>query len=239
MRLNKYLAQAGIASRRKADTLISEGRVSVNGEIVSQLGIQVDDVKDIVSLDGKPLKPVKEMVYIMLHKPVSYLVSCDDNFRRPTVLDLVGKYRNLVKPVGRLDLNSSGLLLLTNDGELAFRLTHPRYNIDKTYLVKCEGFLADEQIAGLEKGVRFEDGVITAPAKIELLSRTENFSRYRITIHEGRKRQIRLMSLTLGHRVIALKRLSFGSLNLGDLNEGKYRSLTPDEIIKLRSLVKL
>ncbi len=218
--------------------LIEEGHISINGQVVTQLGTQVDEAKDDVRLDGKPIKPIEEFIYVMLHKPVSYLVTCDDQFRRPTVLDLVGKHRNIVKPVGRLDLNSSGLLLLTNDGELAFRLTHPRFKIDKTYLVKCEGLLGDEEIKKLESGIEIEGGM-TAPAKVELLSRTGGFSRFHITIHEGRKRQIRIMCLTLGHRVIALKRLVFGNLTLGNLDEGKYRLLSLEETATLKGLVKL
>jgi 23S rRNA pseudouridine2605 synthase len=238
MRLNRYLAQAGVASRRRADSLIEGGKVAINGQIITNLGTQVDETKDIVEVDGKPIKPVDDNVYILLNKPVSYLVTCDDQFNRPIVLDLVGKYRNLVKPVGRLDLNSSGLLLLTNDGELAFRLTHPRFKIDKTYQVKCEGLLSDAEINRLETGIELDDG-ITAPAKVELQSRTENFSRFKITIHEGRKRQVRIMCLVLGHRVISLKRLVFGNLSLDDLKEGKYRLLTENEIKELKASVKL
>lgn len=238
MRLNRYLAQAGVASRRRADILIEEGHVSINGQAVTNLGTQVDEINDRVEVDGKSVKQVDDNVYLILNKPVSYLVTCDDQFKRPIVLDLVGKYRNLVKPVGRLDLNSSGLLLLTNDGELAFRLTHPRYKIDKTYRVKCEGYLNDQDINRLETGIKLDDG-ITAPAKVELLSRTENFSRINITIHEGRKRQVRIMCLVLGHRVISLKRLVFGNLKLDDLKEGRYRLLTEEEIRQLQASVKL
>jgi 23S rRNA pseudouridine2605 synthase len=236
MRLNKFLAKAGIASRRRADTLIEEGHVSINGQIVTSLGTQVDETSDSISVDGKPAVISNEFVYLMLHKPVSYLVTRIDEFNRPTVMELVGKYRKIVKPVGRLDLNSSGLLLLTNDGELAFRLTHPRFQIDKTYLVKCEGLVTDEEVDRLEKGVAIEGG-ITAPAKIKILSQSPNFSRFEITIHEGRKRQVRLMCQAVKHEVIALKRLNFGNLQLGDLNEGKYRLLTSDEIEMLKGLV--
>jgi len=154
------------------------------------------------------------------------------------VLDLVGKYRLIVKPVGRLDLNSSGLLLMTDDGELAFRLTHPRFKIDKTYQTKCEGLLNDDEIAKFERGIELHDG-ITAPAKIELLSRTEHFSNFRITIHEGRKRQIRMMCQAIGHPVISLKRLTFGNLSLGELKSGIYRLLTDLEIASLKRLVGL
>jgi 23S rRNA pseudouridine2605 synthase len=238
MRLNKFLAKAGIASRRRADTLIEEGHVSINGQIVTNLGTQVDETSDSVAVDGKPAIISDDFVYIMLHKPVSYLVTRLDEFNRATVMELVGKYRKIVKPVGRLDLNSSGLLLLTNDGELAFRLTHPRFQIDKTYLVKCEGLLTDEEAYRLEKGVAIEGG-ITAPAKIKILTQSPNFSRFEITIHEGRKRQVRLMCQAVKHEVIALKRLNFGNLHLGELNEGKYRLLASDEVRSLKGLVGL
>jgi 23S rRNA pseudouridine2605 synthase len=238
MRLNKFLAKAGIASRRRADTLIEEGHVFVNGEIVTNLGTQVDETKDVVSVDSKPVKISDEFVYIILHKPVSYLVTRQDEFGRQTVMDLVGKYRNVVKPVGRLDLNSSGLLLLTNDGELAFRLTHPRFKIDKTYRVKCEGYLTEEEAERLEKGVAIEGG-ITAQAKIKMTMQGKDFSRFEITIHEGKKRQVRLMCLAVKHEVIALKRLSFGNLQLDDLKEGKYRPLTDEEVRILKGMVGL
>ncbi len=238
MRLNKFLAKAGIASRRHADTLIEEGHVSINGQVVTNLGTQVDEANDIVSVDGKPAKVSDDFVYIMLHKPISYLVTRMDEFGRPTVMGLVGKFRNVVKPVGRLDLNSSGLLLLTNEGELAFRLTHPRFKIDKTYRVKCEGYLTAEEAERLEKGVAIEGG-ITAPANVKITSQGQDFSRFEITIHEGKKRQVRLMCQAVKHEVIALKRLSFGNLHLGDLKEGKYRLLTDEEVKSLKGLVGL
>ena len=137
MRLNNFLAKAGIASRRAADLLLTQGRIAVNGKIVTALGSVVDEKDDEVTFDGKPVRLPEEFVYLLLNKPVGYLATCKDNFKRPIVLDLVKKCRRMVRPVGRLDLNSSGLLLLTDDGQLAFRLTHPRYKIDKKYLVKC------------------------------------------------------------------------------------------------------
>ena len=238
MRLNQFLAKAGVASRRKADILIEQGHVSINGVVVTKLGTQVDENKDKVNIDGKPAQIIPEYYYLILHKPVDYLVTVEDQFGRRTVLDLVGKFRKIVRPVGRLDLNSSGLLILTNDGELAFRLTHPRYNINKTYLVRCDGFLTDTEIKKLETGVEIE-GKKTFPAKVELISRAKNFSRFTITIHEGRKRQVRLMGGAIGHRVSTLKRISLGDLELGDLKEGAFRHLTPDEIGKLKKSVGL
>jgi pseudouridine synthase len=238
MRLNKFLAQAGVASRRNSDAIIAEGRIFVNGRSVTQLGAQVDESRDRVEMDGKAISIIRDHVYLVLHKPVSYVVTCADNFGRPTVMDLVGKFKNIARPVGRLDYNSSGLLLLTNDGELAFRTTHPRYEISKTYQVKCEGMVDDEKITRLEGGLELESGK-TAAAKIEILSRTENFSRLNISIHEGRKRQVRLMFQSVGHRVISLKRLRFGSLSLGDLKEGQFRHATREEIAALKHSVGL
>ncbi|OGC89568.1 MAG: pseudouridine synthase [candidate division Zixibacteria bacterium RBG_16_53_22] len=238
MRLNKFLAKAGVASRRNADIMIEARRVSINGKTVTELGTQVDEARDRVAVDGKPVKIVKESIYILLHKPVSYLVTCVDNFGRPTVLDLVGEHRHVVRPVGRLDYNSSGLLLLTNDGELAFRLTHPRYEIEKTYQVKCQGAISDETITRLENGIDLDIGR-TAPAKIEILNRAGNFTRLNITIHEGRKRQVRLMLQAVGHKVITLKRTRLGNLELGDLREGRYRHLTAVEARGLKRSVGL
>ncbi len=238
MRLNKFLAKAGIASRRQADTLIEEGRVSVNGIIITQLGTQVDENQDEVKVDGKLAQVSETYIYLMLHKPVGYMVTRVDEFDRATVMELVGKYRKIVKPVGRLDLNSSGLLLFTNDGELAFRLTHPRFKIDKTYQVKCEGLLTEEEVDRIEKGVMIEGG-ITSPAKIKVISRSPNSSRFLITIHEGRKRQVRLMCQAVKHEVIFLKRITFGNLELGDLKSGKYRLLETAEVQALKATVNL
>jgi 23S rRNA pseudouridine2605 synthase len=238
MRLNKFLAKAGIASRRQADTLIEEGHVSVNGEIVTQLGTQVNENQDVVKVDGKLAQPSDTYIYLILHKPVGYMVTRIDEFGRATVMELVGKYRKIVKPVGRLDLNSSGLLLFTNDGELAFRLTHPRFTIDKTYQVKCEGLLSDEEVDRIEKGVMIEGG-ITSPAKIKIISQSPSVSRFEITIHEGRKRQVRLMCQAVKHEVVFLKRISFGNLELGDLKSGKYRLLEAAEVKALKATVNL
>jgi pseudouridine synthase len=238
MRLNRFLSQAGIASRRKADILIENGRIAVNGRIVTRLGVQIDEAKDKVAYDGKVVEAVKQHIYLMLHKPVSYLVTVSDKFGRPTILALLPKFHRLVRPVGRLDLNSSGLLLLTNDGDLAFRLTHPRQKIDKVYIVKCKGYVDDNEIAKLESGVTLETGP-TAPAHVVPLERAQSLSVLRITIHEGKKRQVRLMCRAVGHSVLELKRVGFGNLRLGDLEEGKFRPLTDSELKGLRRLVKL
>ncbi len=238
MRLNKFLAKAGIASRRAADLLLEQGRIAVNGRIVAIPGSVVDETLDEITFDGKKVALPDESVYILLNKPAGYLVTCKDNFRRPIVLDLVRKYRQRVRPVGRLDFDSSGLLILTGDGELAFRLAHPRYKIDKKYLVKCDGFVSDEDIEKLRKGVELDDGM-TWPANIELISRSKNSSRFYITIHEGRKRQIKRMCQVLGHSVVTLRRVEYGGITLDNLKTGAYRILKQEEVDLLKSSVGL
>ncbi len=238
MRLNKFLAGAGVASRRAADIIIQEGRIAVNGEIVQKLGTVVDENLDKVTLDGKPLELSTAFIYLMLNKPTGYIVTSKDERNRPIILDLMGKYKSLVKPVGRLDLDSSGLLILTNDGEFAFRLSHPRYEIEKTYLVKCEGLLTDGNKMTLEAGIELDDGP-TAPAKIKLISRNDNYSRFEITIHEGRKRQVRRMCKEVDNDVLTLRRVSIGPLKLGDLEQGTFRRLKDDELTALKKAVKM
>lgn len=238
MRLNRFLAKAGIASRRAADLLLEQGRIAVNGKIVATPGSVVDETVDEITFDGKKVTLPEEFVYILLDKPVGYLVTCKDNFKRPIVLDLVREYRQLVRPVGRLDLDSSGLLLLTDDGDLAFRLAHPRYKIDKKYLVICEGFTSDEKIEKLRNGIELDDG-ITWPAKVELISRGKSSSSFYITIHEGRKRQVRRMCRALGHVLVSLQRVEYGGIRLGDLKAGAYRLLQQEEVEMLKSSVGL
>jgi 23S rRNA pseudouridine2605 synthase len=238
MRLNRFLAKAGIASRRVADRLLIEGRVAVNGRTVTETGLVIDESADEVTFDGKKLKLPGEHVYLLVNKPSGYLVTCRDDFKRPIILDLVPGYERLVRPVGRLDLDSSGLLLLTNDGELAFRLSHPRYKIDKKYLVKCEGSIPDEKLEVLAAGVELEDGR-TWPATLELISRGEGSTSFHITLHEGRKRQIRRMCSAIGHKVVSLRRIVYGGISLGRLKSGSYRHLEKREVVGLKSAVGL
>jgi 23S rRNA pseudouridine2605 synthase len=233
MRLNKFLSQAGIASRRNADQLLLKGRIAVNGEVVTTLGSIIDENKDRVTFDGKPVQLTGEYIYLVINKPPGYLVTQRDQFNRPTVMSLAGKYAKSVKPVGRLDFDSSGLLVLTNDGEFAFRLSHPRFEIDKKYLVKCEGCLGDEEISKLSGGIMLEDG-LTSPARLCLVSRSRAFSRFYITIHEGRKRQIRRMCRAVGRNVVSLKRVAIGNIELGDLKPGRLRLLEKKEIDLLK-----
>jgi len=238
IRLNKYLALAGIASRREADRMISEGRVSVNGETVEMLGIQVDGEKDKVEVDGKSVKPVKSGVYLMLNKPPGYLVTVKDPFQRPTIMDLLPSMKNRIFPVGRLDFDSEGLVLLTNDGDLANRLMHPSYQVIKEYRVRVKPKPDRSTLATLEKGISL-DGKKTAPAKFRILTTTVKGTLVLAKLHEGRKRELRRMFEYMGFRVLALKRVKLGNLHLGPLKKGKWRHLTREEVIRLKKKVRL
>jgi pseudouridine synthase len=238
IRLNKYLAQAGVASRREADRMIAEGRVCVNRKVVDTLGFLVEDGKDRVEIDGKAVKPEKALLYLILNKPRGYLVTRKDPFQRPTIMDLLPFFKARIFPVGRLDLDSEGLLLLTNDGDLAHRLMHPRYKVNKIYTLRVKKKPEPASLARLERGI-FLDGKRTAPAKIRVLSSTKQCAHLRVEIHEGRKRELKRMFETIGHRVTQLKRIRFGSLYLGTLKRGQWRFLTREEIGRLKKLVQL
>lgn len=238
IRLNKYLALAGIASRREADRMISEGRVSVNGEMVDMLGIQVDGEKDKVEVDGKSVKPMKSGVYVILNKPPGYLVTAKDPFQRPTIMNLLPSMKNRIFPVGRLDFDSEGLLLLTNDGDLANRLMHPSYQVIKEYRIRVKPEPDLSALATLQKGISL-DGKKTAPAKFRILTTTVKGTLLMAKIHEGRKRELRRMFEYMGFRVLALKRVKLGNLHLGHLKKGKWRHLTRDEVARLKKKVGL
>ncbi|MFC1903592.1 pseudouridine synthase [Chloroflexota bacterium] len=234
--LLKVLTSAGIGSRRKVADAIKQERVAVNSRVVTDFRYPVNTAKDHISVDGKPLdlKP-KQMVTLMLHKPEGFISTASDERGRRTVLDLLPeKYRHLkLYPVGRLDGDSTGLLLLTNDGDLTYRLTHPRYEYEKEYLVHIKGKLRSEDKRRLERGVKLEDGM-THPAAVREIASLPPFN-YSITIHEGRKRQVRRMFASLGHHVLALKRVRMGNLSLGNLPEGKTRELGVREVRRLIS----
>lgn len=238
IRLNKFLSQAGVASRREADKLISEGRIGVNNEIVQTLGAKIDDEKDVITIDGKRIKPKEEFQYLILYKPSGYLVTLKDPLQRPTILDLIPNLKSRVFPVGRLDFDSEGLLLLTSDGELANRLMHPRYRIKKVYVVNVKSIPERSRLQTLEKGVRI-DGKKTAPAKVRLLKAGSKSALVRIELTEGRKREVRRMFEAIGHPVRELKRVQFAELNLKNLKRGQWRHLTPTEITKLKKLTSL
>jgi len=238
IRLNKYLAQRGVASRREADRMIQEGRVAVNGRVVEDLGHKIDDERDRVAVDGRKIKPGRELVYMMLNKPKGFLVTLADPLGRATIKNLIPSLPDGVNPVGRLDKDSEGLLLLTNDGELAYRLTHPRYEVRKIYIVCAEGRISPEEIGKLEKGVHI-DGGLTAPAKVKVLESRPQSSVLQIEIHEGRKREVRQMCESVGHEVVRLTRVSFAGLRLETLLNGQWRFLKKEEVHRLKRLAGL
>lgn len=232
-RLQKFLANAGIASRRKCEELILDGKIEVNGLVVTELGTKVSE-KDIVKYNGEIVKPEEEKVYILLNKPIGYVTTAKDQFNRDTVLDLV-KVNKRIVPVGRLDMYTSGALILTNDGEFVNMLTHPRNEVNKTYNVTLKGFVENEDIQKLQNGVEIDEGYITKPAKVKILKIDEEkkISRIQITIHEGRNRQVRKMCETINKKVLALHRSSIENIDLKNLKIGEWRYLTNKEIDNL------
>ncbi|NCO67182.1 MAG: pseudouridine synthase [Nitrospirae bacterium CG_4_10_14_0_8_um_filter_41_23] len=236
-RLQKILSEMGITSRRKAEDLIFEGRVTVNGRIAT-IGTKADPVKDHIKVDGKLLIRPEPKVYIMFNKPKNVVTSLHDPEGRPTVKDFLKGVKYRVFPVGRLDYDSEGLLLLTNDGDFAHAVLHPSKKISKTYLVKVKGILDEEEIEKLKSGVRLRDGM-TLPAKVKKIKRTENNSWLEMTIYEGKKRQIRRMLEKTGHDVLKLKRIRVDGLELGKLEPGTFRYLTPEERDKIKKEVEV
>ena len=233
MRLQKYLANSGVASRRKCEELITQGRVRVNGQI-AKLGMSLNEECDIVELDGKAVTRREKTVVIMLNKPCGVISSASDPEGRRTVNDIVKDVGVRVYNVGRLDINSEGLLLMTNDGDLAYRLTHPKHMVEKTYLVLCNGLVTVEEARKLETGILLEDGM-TAPAKVERLVHVDdNRSKFFITIHEGKNRQVRRMVSAIGHDTLRSRRIRIGFLTLGTLRTGEWRYLSDIEISKLK-----
>jgi len=242
IRLQKYLANAGIASRRKCEEIITAGRVSVNQKTVTELGTKVTAGQDIISLDGKIIKPKpQKLTYIMLHKPEGVISSASDPHKRPVVTDFVKDLTQLrLFPVGRLDYDSSGLILLTNDGQLAQKLTHPRHAIPKTYTVSLRGIPTKEGLKAFREGLFIDgDSAITAPAQIKILDKKPPGCTASVTIREGRNRQIRKMCEAIGCPVLRLKRVAMASLKLGNLSRGKYRNLTKAELNRLLAEVGL
>lgn len=233
MRLNKYIAQAGLASRRKADELISAGKVKINGSILRELGYDV--VRgDVVEVDGRRIEPQNRKVYIMLNKPRGYITTMQDEQGRPTVMELAADVDCRIFPVGRLDGDTSGLLLMTNDGDFAQHLMHPSHKVWKTYRARVNGSLSQERIFRLCKGVDI-GGFVTAPAKVKVLRQMERTALVEIKIREGKNRQIRKMFDAVGNRVIELERIAIGDVLLGHLMEGHYRKLTQREIDYLKN----
>lgn len=233
-RLQKYLANCGVASRRKCEELIISGKVKVNGVIVNEVGIKVDPLKDMIEYDGKEIKKKEDKVYIMLNKPEGYISSVKDEKGRATILDIV-KVNERIYPIGRLDYDSSGLLLLTNDGEIYNKIIHPRVEIIKRYVAVVKGEVTDKDKMKFEIGIDI-GGYITAPAELKVISYDKGVSTIEIGIHEGKNRQIRKMCAAIHHDVLSLKRISIGEIKLGYLKRGEYRKLNKEELDYINSL---
>jgi len=235
MRLQKYMALCGVASRRASEELIKNGQVQVNGKVVLEMGTVVDPVKDRVLVDGKTVRPEKKKVYIMLNKPVGIVTSLKDEKGRTVVTDLIEGVDERIYPVGRLDSDTSGLLLLTNDGELAFKLTHPSKRIFKKYIAIVEGLPNKGELERLRNGIKI-DGRVTSKAKVKVLKNFGEDSILEIEIFEGRNRQVKKMCEAVNHPVKKLKRVAFGELQLGGLEAGNWRFLNDEELSFIRSL---
>ena len=229
-RLQKYLAECGIASRRKCEEYITQRKVQVNGKTITELGVKVNPEKDKITFEGKNVKQEERKVYILLNKPIGYVTTSDEQFGRDKVLDLV-KVRERVVPVGRLDMYTSGALILTNDGDFVYKVTHPKHEITKTYTVTVKGIIKNEEVEQLRKGVKIDD-YTTRPAKVKILKTDEekDISRLEITIHEGKNRQVRRMCESVGRRVIALHRSKIGNIGVKDIELGKWRYLKDFEV---------
>lgn len=228
MRLQKYIAQAGIASRRKAEELITSGCVEVNGKVVAKLGTKVDPDKDRVSVNNKVIT-FEQKIYIILNKPAGYICTLEDRHAKRKVVDIIDKKFGRLYTVGRLDKDTEGLIILTNDGDFANKITHPSQKIPKTYVVECKGKITPAKLAILQKGVDLEDG-LTSPAEVKLLSSENNKNKLEIIISEGRKRQVRRMLGALGCEVKYLQRIKIGNLELGNLEVGRYRELSREDL---------
>lgn len=234
-RLQKVMSEFGVASRRKCEEMIAEGKVKVNGCLIIEPGCKVDKQKDIIEVEGKAIKSLDTRLYILLNKPTGYITSAKDQFRRPTVLDLLKGVSIRVFPIGRLDYDTEGLLILTNDGDLTYRITHPKHNIDKTYRALVKGKVNPEDVMTFSRGIAIED-YVTASARLEIIRETKGNSIVDITIHEGKNRQVRKMCSAIGHEVIRLKRIKIGEIGLDSLKTGEWRYLAESEIKYLKAL---
>ena len=233
IRLQKFLAEAGIASRRKCEQLILDGKISVNGQTVQELGTKIVPNVDKITYCGKPVENQENKVYILLNKPIGYVTTAKDQFNRDTVLNLV-KVKERIVPVGRLDMYTSGALILTNDGEFVYKVTHPKHEITKTYTVTVKGIMQNEEVEKLKQGVQIED-YTTRPAKVKILKTDleKDISRLEITIHEGKNRQVRKMCESVGRKVLALHRSKIGNIGVKDLKLGTWRYMKKQEIESL------
>ena len=235
MRLQKYIAKSGLTSRRKAEDLILQGRVKVNGQVVNEMGITVDPEEDVVMVDDKIINLEDRKIYIILNKPEGYVTTLSDRHSEKIVLDLIKGVKERIFPVGRLDKDTTGLLLMTNDGDLAYKLTHPSHIVWKEYIALVRGIPSNREIQRLKNGVII-DGRKTSPARVELIKTNNNSAVLKIIIHEGRNRQVRKMCEYVGHPVIKLKRVAIGDIKLGDLQIGSWRYLTDKEVEYLKKI---
>lgn len=231
MRLNKYIAQSGIASRRKADDLTLNGNVRINGQVVRELGTQVQP-DDTVEVNGVVIEPTEKKVYVLLNKPVGFVTTMKDEYDRPIVSDLITDINERLFPVGRLDYNTSGLLIMTNDGDMAYKLTHPKHEVTKTYRAKVNGYISDTALAKLRRGVDI-GGFVTSRARVEVVKQNERTTVIELEIHEGKNRQVRRMCKAVGYPVMELERIAIGDIKLGHMRPGHYRKLTREEVLKL------
>ncbi len=234
-RLQKYLANQGIASRRKAEEYILQGKVKVNGKVVLELGTKINPEKDKIEFEGKEVKKQEKKTYVLLNKPIDYVTTVKDQFHRNTVVDLVKNAGNNLLPVGRLDMYTSGALILTNDGDFIYHVTHPKHEVEKTYTVTLRGKVTNEEVEKLKQGIMIEDSYITKPAKVRILKIDEekNISRLEIIIHEGKNRQVRKMCEAVGKKVVALHRSKIGNISVKDLKIGQWRYLKEEEVKEL------
>jgi len=235
IRINKYLSLCGVTSRRGAETLIAEGRVAINESRLEKTGAIVDENTDIVKVDGVIVSPVDVKVYVLLNKPASVMTTLQDPFKRKTILNFLKKLPHRVYPVGRLDFDTEGVLLLTNDGDLAFRLAHPRYQIPKVYEALVKGQFNRENAEKMLRGIKLEDGA-TGRARADILGFVKSMTRVRITLTEGRKREVKQLCKAVGHPVEKLRRVEFAGITARNLNSGDWRYLTSSEISRLKSL---
>ncbi len=230
IRLQKYMALSGVASRRKSEEIILQGRVKVNSQTIRTLGVKVNQQKDKIEVDGKEIKQKQKKIYIMLNKPVAVVSTVNDQFNRETVIDLIkNEIKERIYPVGRLDYDTEGLILLTNDGEFTNGITHPKHHIDKTYIAVVKGIPTELEKQRFAKGLKIED-YKTAPAEIEVVKTMDRSSKIKITIHEGKNRQVRKMCEAIGHPVIKLKRVAIGNVHLAHLHSGSWRHLKSEEV---------
>ena len=233
-RLQKYMARCGVASRRKSEEIIALGKVKVNNTVITELGFKVDSNLDSVEVDGKLIKPEEKKLYIALNKPAGYISSVSDEKGRRTIMELV-EVDERIYPIGRLDYDTTGLILLTNDGEIYNKIIHPRMEKNKVYEASIEGFLSMEEVKKLETGIDI-GGDVTAPANIKIIDEFRNSTQLEITIHEGKNKQIRKMFEAVGHNIIFLNRISIGEIKLGNLTQGLWRNLTQEELDYIRNM---